>query len=265
MIHHSLTLYPGSEILNLLPELVASLPTGPQSAQRIIRFAGDGGSNPAGLYFYNGAAWERIVGATSISSMFNSNGSTAMTGSIQMGSNTITGLSSPVLGTDAATKTYVDTAVSTGNSASATKLLNARSLTATGDISWTTSFDGSASVSGAATLASSGVAAGTYTKVTVDAKGRVTSATNMALSDVVSSLGYTPLDKAGDTMSGPLVLSGDPTLLLHPATKQYVDNKVQGLNTKPSAKVATTANITLSSTQTVDGINVAVGDLVLVT
>jgi hypothetical protein len=32
------------------------------------------------------------------------------------------------------------------------------------------------------------------------------------------------LEKAGGTMTGALVLSGDPTIALHPATKQYVDN-----------------------------------------
>lgn len=32
------------------------------------------------------------------------------------------------------------------------------------------------------------------------------------------------LDKTGDTMTGALVLSGDPTLALHPTTKQYVDS-----------------------------------------
>lgn len=40
--------------------------------------------------------------------------------------------------------------------------------------------------------------------------------------------------KAGSTMTGPLVLSGDPTLDLHAATKQYVDTKdatIQGMIT----------------------------------
>lgn len=36
-------------------------------------------------------------------------------------------------------------------------------------------------------------------------------------------LGFTPLDKAGDTMGGPLVLSGAPTLDLHAVSKVYVD------------------------------------------
>jgi phage-related tail fiber protein len=50
----------------------------------------------------------------------------------------------------------------------------------------------------------------------------------------------------------------------HAATKLYVDNAITGLDFKQSVRVATTANITLSGTQTIDGIAVAVGDRVLV-
>jgi len=54
------------------------------------------------------------------------------------------------------------------------------SLTFTGDVTGT----GSTGSSTALTLANSGVTAGTYTKVTVDAKGRTTSATTLSASDI---------------------------------------------------------------------------------
>ena len=41
-------------------------------------------------------------------------------------------------------------------------------------------------------------------------------------------LGYTPVDKAGDTMTGALTLSGAPTSNLHAATKKYVDDNAGG-------------------------------------
>jgi hypothetical protein len=56
---------------------------------------------------------------------------------------------------------------------SAAKLTTPRTIAASGDATWTTTFDGSANVSSALTLAATGVAAGTYDEVTVDAKGRV--------------------------------------------------------------------------------------------
>jgi hypothetical protein len=56
----------------------------------------------------------------------------------------------------------------------------------------------------------------------------------------------------------------DPTGPQDATTKNYVDNLSQGLNAKASVRVATTANITLSGTQTIDGIAVAVGNRVLV-
>jgi hypothetical protein len=56
----------------------------------------------------------------------------------------------------------------------------------------------------------------------------------------------------------------DPTGATDAATKQYVDLLVQGIRGKFSYRVATTANITLSGTQTIDGIALAVDDTVLV-
>lgn len=48
------------------------------------------------------------------------------------------------------------------------------------------------------------------------------------------------------------------------ATKYYVDAARSGLVVKDSVKAATTANITLSGTQTIDGVALSIGDRVLV-
>lgn len=48
------------------------------------------------------------------------------------------------------------------------------------------------------------------------------------------------------------------------ATKGYVDSIAQGIDAKPSVVVATTANITLSAPQNIDGVAVLAGDRVLV-
>ena len=56
----------------------------------------------------------------------------------------------------------------------------------------------------------------------------------------------------------------DPVNAQDAATKNYVDATAQGLDPKGSVKAATTANITLSGTQTIDGIALVAGDRCLV-
>jgi phage-related tail fiber protein len=68
----------------------------------------------------------------------------------------------------------------------------------------------------------------------------------------------------GGTLTGALTLAADPTNALHAATKQYVDNAITGLDFKASVRAATTANITLSGPQTIDGVALIAGDRVLV-
>jgi hypothetical protein len=73
------------------------------------------------------------------------------------------------------------TAALSGNASTATSLATGRTIGMTGDVTWTSgSFNGSANVTGTATLATTGVTAGSYggnnsiPSITVDAKGRVT-------------------------------------------------------------------------------------------
>lgn len=56
----------------------------------------------------------------------------------------------------------------------------------------------------------------------------------------------------------------DPTSAQDAATKNYVDTAVQGLAPKASVRCATTAQTTLSGTQTIDGYVLNVGDRILV-
>ena len=58
--------------------------------------------------------------------------------------------------------------------------------------------------------------------------------------------------------------SANPTGDTQLARKAYVDSVAQGLDIKDSCKIATTANITLSGTQTIDGVAISAGQRVLV-
>jgi hypothetical protein len=57
---------------------------------------------------------------------------------------------------------------------------------------------------------------------------------------------------------------GTPTATTDAASKAYVDSVAQGLSVKTAVRVATTANITLSGIQTIDGVLLVAGDRVLV-
>lgn len=83
-----------------------------------------------------------------------------------------------------AVSTYDSNADGKVNSADAAdKLTNARNIALTGDVTGNQNFDGSGNISIASTLKNTGTA-GTYTKVTTDAQGRVSSGANLGVSDI---------------------------------------------------------------------------------
>lgn len=97
---------------------------------------------------------------------------------------------------------YIQIPSGVGTSDSAVKLATARSITATGDATWTVSFDGTADVTAAITLADTGVVAGTYAGITVDAKGRVTSARALVQADIPQLDHTTVISAASVVASG---------------------------------------------------------------
>lgn len=143
----------------------------------------------------------------------------------------------PIEPMEAATKRYVDN-ISLSLSANNIKTgtLNASRLPAfSGDYS-------NLIGSNYFTLADTGVSPGTYTKVTVDSRGRILSGDFLTNADIpnfswnkinsgkpTSIAGYGITDAVsnnGDIMNGYLFLSSDPVNDYHLATKRYVDNAV---------------------------------------
>lgn len=160
------------------------------------------------------------------------------------------------------TKTFSSTIAGsiTGNAGTATTLATGRTIAITGDLSYTSgSFNGSANVTGTGTLATVNSNVGTHTKITINAKGLATAGSQASLTDLAVPTA------AFSFNSQRLTNLADPVNAQDAATKSYVDSTAQGLDTKASCVVATTANIaTLSGLLTVDGVVLVAGDRVLV-
>jgi hypothetical protein len=188
--------------------------------------------------------------------------STGATGTGKLVYDTSPTFVTPLLGTPTSgnfsTGTFTWPTFNQNTTGSAAKWTTARTESLTGDITGSTSVDGSANYSIATTLATVNSNVGTFTKITVNGKGLATAASQASLTDLSSPT-------ASFSMGSQLLTSVlDPVSAQDAATKNYVDTVAQGLDAKASVVCATTANITLSGTQTIDGIAVAAGNRVLV-
>lgn len=128
---------------------------------------------------------------------------------------------------------------------SADKLTVPRNIAISGDGTGSTTFDGSQDVTISLALSDTAVTAGTYTKVTVDSKGRVTKGENIAISDVtglqdkITSIETSVSGKADKANS----LAGYG--ITNAYTKTEVDSKVSDLTSQLG-----TANETIESLET---------------
>jgi len=109
-----------------------------------------------------------------------------------------------------------------------------------------------------AVLTIGGQGVGTFTKMTVDTYGRVTSTAAANLNDIA-------VPSSAFSFNGQnLTNLADPVNPQDAATKAYVDAARTGLDPKGSVRAATTAGISLTGTQTIDGVSLVSGDRVLV-
>ena len=147
----------------------------------------------------------------------------------------------------------------TGNAGTATALATGRTISISGDLTYNSgSFDGTSNVTAVGTLATVNSNVGTFTKITINAKGLATAGVQASLTDIASP-------SASFSFGSQLLTNlADPVSNQDAATKYYVDNVAQGLDTKASVVAATTADITLSAAQTIDGVSIVAGNRVLV-
>jgi hypothetical protein len=125
---------------------------------------------------------------------------------------------------------------------SVASLATARTISATGDGTWSVSFNGGADVSGALTLANVATA-GTYRSVTINAKGLVTAGTNPT---TVSGYGIT--DFFAQIVSG--FVTGANSTVLNTDSLEIALEKLQG---QINARISGNQTITLSGIITGSG------------
>jgi hypothetical protein len=122
-----------------------------------------------------------------------------------------------------------------------------------------------------------GAASNTWSKLAVGSNGNFlrvvsgsptwTTAASTDLSDAsnIALLNANNVFTGNNTFNNNITVPATPTNNTHAVSKQYVDNLIQGAKGKQSVKAATTvSNITLSGTQTIDGVALVAGDRVLV-
>jgi hypothetical protein len=161
----------------------------------------------------------------------------------------------------------------TGNASTATALAAGKTISLTGDVTYTSpAFDGSGNVTAAATLADSGVTSGTYGSstaiptFTVDSKGRLTAASTVGITAGVSTLAYSTTGASnGGTISGTtltltaadasnpgLISTGAQTI----AGAKTFNSDVTATNFLGNATTATTAsNISATSNTTLTSLS----------
>ncbi len=149
----------------------------------------------------------------------------------------------------------------TGNASTATTLETARTISISGPVTGTaTSFNGSANIT--IPVSSLDVGHANVTGTLPVSRGGTGTTTASGTGSVV--LNNSPAFTG--TPTAPTASIGTSTTQI--ATTEFVTAAVaaarSGLDAKESVRAATTANITLSNTQTVDGVALAVGNRVLV-
>ena len=180
-------------------------------------------------------------------------------------------------GTISAASTITGGNVQTGGTISATSTITSDDTITGGNIAT----GGTISSTGTATLGNVATG-GTISSTGTATLGNVASSGFISTTGNVSAGNVNTSDIVGATVTvtsaGAISLAGteinanstkilnlaDPVNGADAANKQYVDSVAEGLNVKAAVIAATTANITLSGAQTIDGISIVAGNRVLV-
>jgi hypothetical protein len=233
--------------------------TGDGTASSIIQIAGSGAyattsyvsTNYAALGTSNSFAagfTNTFAGTLNISGTFQLLGTTVTASAAEL--NRLAGVT---IGTAAAGKALVldnSRDISNINQLTATSLQNA-----TSSPTFTVSSTG-AVVGASLTSATINVGSGAFQA----------SSSSATFTTSLQSASFSTSGSGNITAGGDLIATGNAYASTNKklATEEYVNSVQQGLDVKQSVRAATTANITLSGLQTIDGVSLSAGDRVLV-
>lgn len=206
------------EILDMKPEKLATDPVSPSTGQMWYNTTANT------LKYYDGTAVQQLSAGGDFDDFLRIDGTVAMTGELDLSSTD----QSASANTVAISKGHLDTE------------LSGKEDTITGAATTITSADLTADRA----VISSGTGKVAISSVTATELGYVsgvTSAIQTQINGKEDSLGYTPVNAAGDTMTGNLAFGGTNTVtgLIAPsngtdaATKAYVDSALAGLDFQP--------------------------------
>jgi len=231
--------------------------TGDGTASSIIQI---GGSGAYATTNYVDTNFAKLAGNNSFTSGFTSTfaGVLNISGTFQLLGTTVTAsaaelnrLTGTVIGTAAAGKALV-----LDNSRN---ISNINQLTATSFQNDGASF----TVSSVGAVVGSSLSSAT---INVGSGAFQASSSSATFTTSLQSASFSTSGSGNITAGGDLIATGNAYSSTNKklATEEYVNSVQQGLDVKQSVRAATTANITLSGLQTIDGVALAAGDRVLV-
>lgn len=238
-----------NELQNAAIQNLATAPSSPASGQIYFDTTDDS------LYYYDGSAWQKLTTGSGVS--FGT-----VTAQTTYGAASSNGVASTVSRSDhthgtpsltsntPSTQAIGDTAV-VGTGTTPARDDHKHAMPSFGSVTAQTSFGASSGNGSSANIARTDHTHGTPTHDNAAHSAVNLSALAAAAADI--SLGGYKITNLATPVS-----STDA------ATKAYVDAAAAGIDWKASVRAATTANITLSGAQTIDGVSVIAGDRVLV-
>ena len=254
----------GNQLLNGVIHKAAVAPTVPAPVSGQLYF----NTADSSLYIYDGTAWVRVLES-----------GTVVNADIQAGAaidpDKIAGTAITAADTGTVTSTMIanGTIVNADINASAaidkTKISGtAVTLADSGTVTSSMIADGTivnADISSSAAIALSKLATDPLARANHTGTQTASTISNFDTQVRTSTLNQMTAPSADLSLNSKKITNlADPVGAQDAATKAYVDAARQGLDVKDSVRVATTANVTLTGTQTIDTVAVVAGERVLV-